>query len=89
MEATEAIVTVLVVSIVVGLPMMAFSVRFALKPAIEAWLKVRETYAQRAQPPPAALEALKLRVAALEAVWEHRLGAGTLKPASAHPPLVD
>jgi hypothetical protein len=72
---------VFIVGIVVGIPMMAFSVRFALKPVVDAWLKIRESSLRPAPPPPAAeLEALKLRVAALEAVWEHRLGSGTLKP---------
>jgi hypothetical protein len=89
MEATQAIVSIFAITVVIGLPMMAFSVRFALKPALEAWLKVRESYVRPSVPPPAAeLEAIKLRIAALEAVWEHRLGAGTLKP-SVSPTLVD
>jgi hypothetical protein len=89
MEIGQAVVSIFALTVVIGLPMMALCVRFALKPAIEAWLKVRETYARPAAPPPAAeLEALKLRIAALEAVWEHRLGAGTLNP-SLHLPRVD
>jgi hypothetical protein len=88
MDVTQAAVSVFAIFIVVGLPMMAFSIRFAFKPALEAWLKMREAYARQATPPAAELEALKLRVAALEAVWQHRLGAGTLKP-SIPQPLVD
>ena len=76
MGIEEAVVAVLVVGMVVGMPMMALSVRLALKPAIEAWLKAREAVTPR----PGELEELKLRIAALEAVWEHRLGAGTLDP---------
>lgn len=90
MDALNAIVPVLVVGMVVGVPMFALSIRIALKPVMEAWLKARE-----AQPPPqriradaAELEALKLRVAALEVVWEQRLGSGTLQP-SRTPQLVD
>jgi len=36
----------------------------------------------------AEIEALKLRVAALEVIWENRLGAGTLAP-NIPPQLVD
>ena len=69
--------------------MFALSVRFALKPVVDAWLKVKEAQA-RPQPRLDAVEldTLKLRVAALEAVWEHRLGSGTLQPARP-PELID
>ena len=90
MDTQEAIVAVLTVGMVVGLPMMALSLRFALKPVIEAWAKARELSTPRPSAAHAGeVEALKLRVAALEAVWEHRLGAGTLQPASKVPQLVD
>jgi hypothetical protein len=76
MGIEEAVVSVLVVGMVIGLPMLGLTLRFALKPLIEAWVRVREV-----RPAPAGeLEGLKLRVAALEAVWEQRLGAGTLQP---------
>ncbi|MBL8956332.1 MAG: hypothetical protein JNK82_36500 [Myxococcaceae bacterium] len=89
MDITEGVVTVLVVTIVVGLPMSALCLRFALKPTIEAWLKLREASLRPAPTPAQAeLEGLKLRVAALEAVWETRLGAGTLER-SQPPRLVD
>ncbi len=90
MEITEAVVTVLVVGITVGLPMSALCLRFALKPTVEAWLKLRESYVRQPSPPAQTeVEALKLRVAALEAVWETRLGAGTLEPRQPAPRLVD
>ena len=80
MDITEAVMIVLVVGIVVGLPMSALCLRFALKPTIEAWLKLREaTVRAPVAPAQAELEGLKLRIAALEAVWETRLGAGTLE----------
>jgi hypothetical protein len=81
MNALDAIVPVLVVGMVVGVPMFALSIRIALKPVMEAWLKAREAQPpQRVRADEAELEALKLRVAALEVVWEQRLGAGTLQP---------
>lgn len=79
MDAYEAVVAVLVVGMVVGLPMMALSVRFALKPALDAWLEARRAL-EKQRTPAADVEAMKLRIAALEAVWEHRLGAGALEP---------
>lgn len=89
METLDALVPVLVVGMVVGVPMMALSVRIALKPVVEAWLKLRETQLQqRPRAHDAELEAMKLRLAALEAVWEHRLGSGTLQP-SRHAQLID
>ena len=91
MDTLEAFVPVLVVGMVVGVPMFAVSIRIALKPVMEAWLKAREAQAaapQRSRADAAELEALKLRVAALEAVWENRLGSGTLQPAR-QPQLVD
>lgn len=89
METLEALVPVLVVGMVVGVPMFAVSVRIALRPVVEAWVKLREAQLQqRPRAQDAELEAVKLRLAALEAVWEHRLGAGTLQP-SKHPQLID
>jgi hypothetical protein len=65
-----------VVGITVGMPMFALTLRFAFKPILDAYVRLREvkTHDNR------EVEALKLRIAALEAVWEHRLGAGTLDP---------
>lgn len=90
MSTQEAVVAVLTVGMVVGLPMMALSLRFALKPIVEAWAKARELSQPRQSPAQVAeVEALKLRVAALEAVWENRLGAGTLQPVIKQTQLVD
>ncbi len=82
MTITEAVVAVLVVSICVGMPVMGLTLRFALKPVLDAWLAARNGRTSET----AEVEALRTRVAALEAVWEHRLGAGTLD--SAIPPAL-
>ena len=42
MDIPEAVVAVLTTGMVIGFPMMALSLRFAVKPALETWLKVRE-----------------------------------------------
>ena len=89
MDTTEAIMTVMVVGMVVGIPMMAVSVRLALKPMVEAWTRLREAETRRPATSAAELEAVKLRLAALEAIWEQRLGAGTLQPTVTPPRLVD
>lgn len=75
MSITEAVVAVLVVSICVGLPVLGFTLRFALKPVLDAYVALKQAAPRRSD----EVEALRLRVAALEAVWEHRLGAGTLE----------
>lgn len=82
MSVTEGVVSVLVVSICVGLPVLGFTLRFALKPVLDAYIALRQAAPRRND----ELEALRLRVAALEAVWEHRLGAGTLE--APQPPVI-
>lgn len=82
MTITEAVVAVLVVSICVGLPVFGLTLRFALKPLLDAYLAVKASGNVKQ----GEVEMLKTRIAALEAVWEHRLGAGTLD--SVLPPAV-
>jgi hypothetical protein len=84
-NVTEAVVTVLVVAIVVGLPMFALTLRFAFKPLLEAYMRLREVSIK----PTTELEALRVRVAALEAVWENRLGGGSLEPTNRAPASPD
>jgi hypothetical protein len=74
MTITEAVMTVLVVGICVGLPVLGLTLRFAFKPMLEAWVSLKGARSGRDE----ELDTLRVRVAALEAVWEHRLGAGTL-----------
>ncbi|MBN9682238.1 hypothetical protein JYJ93_07365 [Corallococcus sp. NCSPR001] len=46
----------------VGIPLLGLTLRFALKPVIETWLRVREVQAR----PAGELEGLRARVAHLE-----------------------
>ena len=75
MTITEAVVAVLVVGICIGLPVFGLTLRFAFKPMLEAWRSVMPQPVRQGQPD--ELEGLKLRVAALEAISEHRFDAHT------------
>ncbi|XXF79591.1 hypothetical protein P2318_07490 [Myxococcaceae bacterium GXIMD 01537] len=76
MSVQEAVVVVLVVAIVVGVPFMALSLRICVK-LVDAWIRLKE--AQIA--PSAEVNLLRERVAHLERVlerhglMEHRLVA--------------
>ena len=74
MTLTEAVVTVLVVGICVGLPVFGLTLRFAFKPVLEAWVSLKPSF----RAPSDELEALKVRVAAVEARAGHRLDASTV-----------
>jgi hypothetical protein len=76
-EILNAMAPILIVGIMFGIPLTAWAIRFTSKSVIEAWVKLRESE-KIPQSQQVEFEALKLRVAALEAVWEQRLGAGTL-----------
>lgn len=65
MLVQEAVVIVLVVAMVVGLPFLGLTLRFALKPMVEAWIRVRES-----QHASAEVQLLRDRVAHLERVLE-------------------
>ncbi|CAM4208525.1 hypothetical protein HJC10_34975 [Corallococcus exiguus] len=62
MELTEAVMIIMVTGMTVGVPLLGLTLRFALKPVIETWLRVREVQAR----PAGELEALRARVAHLE-----------------------
>ncbi|NNC21003.1 hypothetical protein HRD49_39600 [Corallococcus exiguus] len=62
MELTEAVMVIMVTGMTVGVPLLGLTLRFALKPVIETWLRVREVQAR----PAGELEALRARVAHLE-----------------------
>lgn len=64
MQTQEAIVTILVTAMVVGIPFLGLTMRFALKPLVDAWLRVREAQVHGASS--SDLEALRARVAHLE-----------------------
>jgi hypothetical protein len=67
MDTATAVVTIAVTTIVVGIPLLGLTIRLSVKPLVEAWTRLREGQPGSAS---AELEGLKLRVAALEAVFE-------------------
>ena len=67
MQTTEAIVTVLVVGMTIGIPLMGLTLRFSLKPLVEAFIRLRE--AQLGMP---QIQQLRDRVEYLERQLELR-----------------
>lgn len=67
MEPTEAIVTVLIVGMTLGIPLLGLTLRFSLKPLVEAFIRLRE--AQLGAP---QVQQLQARVAYLEHQLEMR-----------------
>ena len=65
MSTQEAIVSIVIVAMVIGLPMLGLTIRFALRPVMEAWMRVRETQQSSAE-----VQMLRDRVAHLERVLE-------------------
>lgn len=65
MELTEAVTIILVTGMTIGMPLLGLTLRFALKPVMETWLRVREVQA-RGQVAAGELEGLRARVAHLE-----------------------
>jgi len=61
MDATEAFVVVMVVGMTCGIPLLGLTIRFSLKPLVEAYMRLRE--AQIASP---QVQSLQQRVAYLE-----------------------
>jgi hypothetical protein len=61
MTTTEAIVTIMIVGMTCGVPLLGLTIRFSLKPLVEAFIRLRE--AQLAAP---QLDMLRERVAHLE-----------------------
>lgn len=68
MELTEAVVTVLIVAMVIGVPLLGLTLRFSLKPLVEAFIRLRE--AQLGVSSGSEVALLKARVAQLELVLE-------------------
>lgn len=67
MEATEAFVVVMVVGMTCGIPLLGLTIRFSLKPLVEAYMRLREAQIASTQ-----LEGLRQRVAYLEQELELR-----------------
>ncbi|WP_164017422.1 hypothetical protein [Pyxidicoccus trucidator] len=65
MDPTEAIVTVLIVAMTIGIPFAGLTLRFSLKPLVEAFIRLRE-----AQLGVTDTALLRERVAHLERVLE-------------------
>lgn len=65
MEMTDAVVTVLIVGMVLGIPFAGLTLRFSLKPLVEAFIRLRE-----AQLGISDTALLRERVAHLERVLE-------------------
>lgn len=61
METTEAIVVVMVVGMTCGIPLLGLTIRFSLKPLVEAFIRLREAQLGAGQ-----LQALHDRVIHLE-----------------------
>ncbi|RKH00432.1 hypothetical protein D7V97_30305 [Corallococcus sp. CA053C] len=79
MSPEEAIVSIVIVAMVIGIPFLGLTLRFVLKPVVDTWLRVREAQSNGA--PVAELEALRARVAHLEHMLDlhgmlERPGAG-------------
>ncbi|NTX11484.1 hypothetical protein HUA76_11860 [Myxococcus sp. CA056] len=66
MDPVEAVVITSVVAMTVGIPFLGLTLRFSLKPVMEAFIRLRE--AQLGQHPDTAM--LKARVAHLEHMLE-------------------
>ncbi|NOK35791.1 hypothetical protein HMI49_21560 [Corallococcus exercitus] len=85
MQMTEAVMIIMVTGMTFGVPLMGLTLRFALKPVIETWLRVREVQA-RGQVSAGELEGLRARVAHLEhmldrhGMLEHPVTRGTPEP---------
>ena len=67
MDTATAVVAIVITAMVVGIPLLGLTIRLSIKPLVEAWTRLREGQPASAS---AELEGLKLRVAALEAVFE-------------------
>ncbi|CAM4235131.1 hypothetical protein G4177_21960 [Corallococcus sp. ZKHCc1 1396] len=63
MSIQEAVVAIML-TVLIGIPFLGLTLRFALKPLVDTWLRVREAQAGGARGP--ELEALRARVAHLE-----------------------
>ncbi len=64
-EVTQSVTIVLIVAMTVGIPFLGLTLRFSLKPLVEAFIRLRE-----AQLGVSEVAVLKQRVAVLEQVLE-------------------
>lgn len=67
---TEAMVVVMVVGVVVSIPLFGLTLRFAVKPVVDAYVRVREVHAAHA----ADVDRLSARIEQLERILRVRGG---------------
>ncbi|MDY7232144.1 hypothetical protein [Hyalangium rubrum] len=67
MSETEALVAVMTVGMVCGVPILGLTLRFSLKPLVDAYIRLREAQLASSQ-----MEQLRERVAYLERELERR-----------------
>lgn len=77
MDAITAVVTIFVTTMVVGIPLLGITLRLCVKPLLESWVRVRQAEPRSTT---AEMEGLKLRIAALEAVFEAPLSTLDQRP---------
>lgn len=84
MDPYEAVTTVMVVGMLLGIPLLGITVRISIRPMVDAWVRLREAQAR----PVNEVEGLKLRVAALEAILEAKgMLPGALDPVALGTPV--
>ncbi len=76
MQTEEAIVSVVALTMMVGIPMMGLTIRYSLKPLVDAYVRVREAHGG---PKETAVLALEARVQMLERLLAER-GADVIVP---------
>ncbi len=66
MPMMDAVVVISVVAMVVGIPLMGLTLRFSLKPVVDAYVRLREAHLGRA----GDVDLLRARVVRLEAALD-------------------
>ncbi|MBZ4416065.1 hypothetical protein [Myxococcus sp. RHSTA-1-4] len=79
MDTTEAVVTVLIVTMTIGIPVAGLTLRFSLKPLVEAFIRMREVQLGASD-----TLLLRERVAHLERVLEAHGLLDARQPLSLH-----
>jgi hypothetical protein len=89
MDPVEAIAVVMIVGMTCGIPLLGLTIRFSLKPLVEAFIRLREAQAGSTQ-----MQALQQRVAYLErqlelrGMTEHSAATPVQQLAPEHLPVV-
>ncbi|MBU8898976.1 hypothetical protein DRW03_25340 [Corallococcus sp. H22C18031201] len=67
MSTQEAVLSMFVVATVLGIPLLGLTLRFSIKPFVDAWLRLR---ASQSHTPAGEMEALRARIVHLEHVLD-------------------